>query len=151
MVRYFEEGLKLSIKAKIDQDDSQLIGYEELVTKAVRVEAKAGLRPSSYVRETDLSCLRGNRPPYTTAHKVQTQGPMKDHFGDNSKNFKGSASTPATSTQDSEPSNKGKKDKKKRYWRDKKDSKKPRIPPTRPPESTRLRLEARGKGGRRKT
>ena len=57
MVKYFKEGLKPSIKAEMDQDDSSLINYEELVAKAVRAEAKAGLRPSSYVQETDLSCL----------------------------------------------------------------------------------------------
>ena len=115
MVRYFEEGLKPSIKAKIDQDDSQLIDYEELVVKAVRAEAKAGLHPSFYVRETDLSCLQGNRPPHTTAHKVQTQGAVKNHCRDDFKTSKGSTSSLAASTQDSELSNKGKKDKKKKY------------------------------------
>ena len=54
----------------MDQNDFQLVDYEELVAKAVRAEAKAGLRPSSYVRETNLCCLRGNRPAYTTAHKI---------------------------------------------------------------------------------
>ena len=53
MVRYFEEGLKPSIKAKMDQDASHLDNYEELVARAVRAEAKAGLRLSSYVKETD--------------------------------------------------------------------------------------------------
>ena len=53
MVRYFEKSLKQLIKAKMDQDTSYLNNYEELVAKAVRVEAKAGLWPSSYVRETD--------------------------------------------------------------------------------------------------
>ena len=53
MVRYFEEGLKPSIKAEMDQDASHLDDYEELVTKAVKAKAKAGLQPSSYVRETD--------------------------------------------------------------------------------------------------
>ena len=72
MVRYFEEGLKQSIKVEMDQDNSQLIDYEELVAKMVRAEAKAGLRPSSYVRKPDLNCLRGNRPAHITAHKVQT-------------------------------------------------------------------------------
>ena len=57
IVRYFKEGLKPSIKTEIDQDNSQLVDYEELVAKAVRAEAKAGLRPSSYVRETDQNCL----------------------------------------------------------------------------------------------
>ena len=110
----------------MDQDNSQLIDYEELVAKAVRAEAKAGLRPSSYVRETDLSCLRGNRPAHTTAHKVQTQGAGKDHRGDDSKASKGSASTPASaSIQDSEPSDKAKKDKKKN-WRGKRDFREPK-------------------------
>ena len=57
MVRYFEEGLKPSIKAKIDQDTSYLDKYEELVAKAVNAEAKAGLQPSSYVQETDQQVL----------------------------------------------------------------------------------------------
>ena len=53
IVKYFEEGLKLSIKAKIDQDATHLDDYEELATKVVRVEAKVGIRPSSYIRETN--------------------------------------------------------------------------------------------------
>ena len=53
MVRYFEEGLKPSIKAEMDQNASYLDDYEELVAKAVSVEAKARLRPSFYVQETD--------------------------------------------------------------------------------------------------
>ena len=72
MVRYFEKGLKPSIKAEMDQDNSQLIDYEELVAKAVRAKAKAGLRPRSYVQKTDLSYLQGNWLAHTTAHKVQT-------------------------------------------------------------------------------
>ena len=43
MIRYFEEGLKPFIKAEIDQDATHLGDYEELVVKAVRVEAKVGL------------------------------------------------------------------------------------------------------------
>ena len=128
MVRYFEEGLKPSTKAKMDQDNSQLINYEELVAKAVRAEAKAGLRPSSYMRETDLSCFRGNRPAHTTAHKVQTQGAV--NRGDNSKTSKDPASTPASaSTQDPESSDKGRKDKKKKQHRDKRDSRESRDTP----------------------
>ena len=60
IVRYFEEGLKPSIKAEIDQDVIHLDNYEELVAKAVRAEAKAGLRPSFYVRETDIQVLQGS-------------------------------------------------------------------------------------------
>ena len=54
MVRYFEKDLEPSIKAEIDQDATHLDNYEELIAKAVRVKAKAGLRPSFYVRETDI-------------------------------------------------------------------------------------------------
>ena len=57
MVRYFEKGLKPSIKAKMDQNATYLDNYEELVSKAVRVEAKASLRPSSHVRKADLQVL----------------------------------------------------------------------------------------------
>ena len=70
MVRYFEEGLKPSIKAEIDQDATHLDDYEELVSKAVRAKAKAGLQPSSYVQEADFQVPRGSRPTHITAHKV---------------------------------------------------------------------------------
>ena len=53
IVRYFEEGLKPFIIAEMNQDVFQLDDYEELVAKAMRAKAKAGLRPSFYVRETD--------------------------------------------------------------------------------------------------
>ena len=93
----------------------------------MRAKAKAGLRPGSYVQETDLSCLRGNQPAHITAHKVPTQGAGKDHCGDDSKASKCSASTPASaSTQDSEPSDKAKKDKKKNYYQGKRNSKDPK-------------------------
>ena len=123
MMRYFKEDLKLSIKSEIDQDDSQLIDYKKLVAKAVKAEAKADLHSRSYMRETDLSCLRGNQPAYIIAHKVQIKGAVKDHCSDDSKASKGSASTPiSASIQDSKPSDKVKKDKKKKYWRGKRDS-----------------------------
>ena len=40
MVRCIEEGLKPSIKAKIDQDATHLDDYEELVAKAVRARLR---------------------------------------------------------------------------------------------------------------
>ena len=121
MVKYFKEDLKPSIKAEMDQDDSQLVDYEELVAKVVRAKAKAGLRPSFYVRETDLSYLRGNRPAHTTAHKVQTQGATKDYRRDEPK---AKTSEPA-STQDSEPSDKARKGRRRRQYKDKRNSTNP--------------------------
>ena len=123
MVRYFEEGLKPSIKAEMDQDATHLDDYEELVAKAVRAEAKAGLQPSSYIRETDIQVLRGSWLAHTTAHKVQTQGAM--NCGDESRG-KGPAFTPASASTDPEPSDKARKDKKKKQHRDKRDSRESR-------------------------
>ena len=121
MVRYFEEGLKSSIKAEMDQDATHLDDYEELVAKAVRAEAKADLRPSFYVRKTDHQVLRENRPAQTTAHKVQTQGAIKAHCGDKSK---AKTSKPA-STQDSEPSDKARRGRRRKQHKDKRDSTNP--------------------------
>ena len=70
MVRYFEEDLKPSIKAEMDQKASHLVDYKELVAKAVRAEVKAGLRPSFYVQETDQQVTQRNRPVHTNAYKI---------------------------------------------------------------------------------
>ena len=43
MIRYFEKGLKPSIKAKTDMDAIYLNNYKEQVAKTVRTEAKVGL------------------------------------------------------------------------------------------------------------
>ena len=43
IVRYFEEGLKPSIKVKRDKDNTHLNDSEELVIKAMRAEAKVSL------------------------------------------------------------------------------------------------------------
>lgn len=43
IVRYFEEGLKPSIKAKMDWNATYLDNYEELVSKAIKAKAKASL------------------------------------------------------------------------------------------------------------
>ena len=148
IVRYFEKDLKPSIKAEIDQEHSQLINYEELIAKAVRAKARADLRPSSYVRETDLSCLQGNRPAYTTAHKIQTQGAV--NCGDGSKTSKSPASTPASaSTQDPELADKTRKDKKKNCNGTKGIPGNPETP--RPPKLTWLRSETRKEEIKKKT
>ena len=58
----------------MQQRGRELHIWEELVKKAVDAEAKAGLRLTYYVRETDQRCLRGIRPAHTTTAKAQTQG-----------------------------------------------------------------------------
>ena len=54
MVRYFEEGLKPSIKAERDPDASHQDDYEKLVIKTMRIEAKVGLQPSFHMQKTDI-------------------------------------------------------------------------------------------------
>ena len=110
MVRYFEKGPKPSIKTEIDQDTTHLDDYEELVAKAIRTEAKAGLQPSFYIRETYIQVLRGNQPAHTTAHKVQTQGAVSCR---NESRDKDPASTPTSAFTNPESSVKAKKDNKK--------------------------------------
>lgn len=119
IVCYFEEGLKLSIKAKIDQDADQLDSIEDLVTKTVKADAKAGLQPSSYVRKTDHHCFRRNWPAYTTAYKVQIQGSsMKES---RAEKLKEKASAPRS--KQPETSEKARKEKKKKAQKDKQDRK----------------------------
>ena len=74
IVTYFEEDLKPSIKAEINQDATHLDNYEELVAKVVRAEIKAGLQPSFYLRETNQQVLWESRAAHSTSHKVQTPG-----------------------------------------------------------------------------
>ena len=117
MFRYFEKGLKPSITAEMDEVATHLDNYKELVAKAVRAKAKAGLQPSSYMQEVNLQVLRESWPTHTIVHKVQTQEAMT--CGDNSKPFKSPTSTLA---QDSDPSDKARKHKKRKHYRDKRDS-----------------------------
>ena len=120
MVKYFREDLKSSIKAEIDQDATYLDNYEELVVKAVSAKTKAGLGPSSYIREIDIQVLWGS---WLIAHIVQILG------GVNCEGDSKASKAPA-STQESESSNKARKDKKKKQHKDKKNSREPRDSPT---------------------
>ena len=45
-----------------------------MVQMAVNIEAKAGLRSSTIVRNLDTHCPRGQRPSNSTASKMQTKG-----------------------------------------------------------------------------
>ena len=62
MIRYFREGLKLSIRAEIDKRGRELDSFGELVNKAKDAEARAALRPHAYARDTDQYYLRRNQP-----------------------------------------------------------------------------------------
>ena len=74
IICYFWKGLKPSIKVEIEQQDRESMDFEEMVQRAVNAEAKAGLRSSTMVRESDARCPRGHRPSHNTSSKMQTQG-----------------------------------------------------------------------------
>ena len=50
------------------------MNLEEMVEKAVKVEAKAGLISSTMVRDSDAHCPKGHRLSHNTSLKIQTQG-----------------------------------------------------------------------------
>ena len=73
LIRYFQEALKPSIKAEMENQVEEYEHWEELVRKTIAAEAKAALRPSRMSekwtdivpRETDpliRSRLRSKRP-----------------------------------------------------------------------------------------
>ena len=72
MICYFQEGLKSSIKVKIEQQDRASTSFEEIVQKAVNTEAKARLRSSTMVWDSDARCSRGHRLSHNTFLKMQT-------------------------------------------------------------------------------
>ena len=74
MICYFRESLKASIKVEIEQHDQEFMNFEEMMQKAVNVEAKAGLKSSTIVQESDARYPRSHRLSHNTFSKVQTQG-----------------------------------------------------------------------------
>ena len=79
MICYFREGLKPSIKVDMEQQDRESMDFEEMGQRTVNAEAKAGLRASTMVQDSDIRCPRGYRPSNSTAAKVQTQGTKDSH------------------------------------------------------------------------
>ena len=76
MIRYFQEGLCLLLRVKIEQRSRELDSFKELVKKAVDAKVKAALRPRFYICKIDQYCHRGS---WLSAAKTNSQGqPMKD-------------------------------------------------------------------------
>ena len=74
MICYFRELLKPSIKAEMEQQNRESMDFEEMIESTVNAEAKAVLRSSTMVRDSDIRCPRGHRSSNNTTAKVQTQG-----------------------------------------------------------------------------
>ena len=56
ILRYFREGLKPSVLAKLEYRDLDLKSLDQIVKKAVDAEAKFTLRPRSSTEEIDQNC-----------------------------------------------------------------------------------------------
>ena len=113
MICYFREGLKPSIKVKMEQQDRESMDFEEMVQQAVNTEAKAGLRSSTMVRDSDACYPRGHRPSHNTSSKVQTQG-SKDFSRTEEPKPKDLKSAPSCDDMAEPAKKKDRKDKKKR-------------------------------------
>ena len=74
MICYFWDGLKPSIKVEMEEKDRVSMDFVKMVQRAVNAEAKAGLRSSTMIRQSDAHCPKNYRPSYNTFSKVQTQG-----------------------------------------------------------------------------
>ena len=74
MICYFREGLKPSIKVKMEQQDWESVNFEEMVQRAVNVETKAGLKSTTMVQDSDIHCPQGHSPSNNTTSKMQIQG-----------------------------------------------------------------------------
>ena len=74
MICYFQEGLKPFFKIEIKQQNRESMNFEEMMQKTINVEANAGLRSNTMVRNLYIYCPRGHRPFNSTASKVKTKG-----------------------------------------------------------------------------
>ena len=60
ILRYFREGLKLSILAELEHQDLELESFDQMVKKTVDAKAKSALHPRSSTKEMDQHCSQGN-------------------------------------------------------------------------------------------
>ena len=91
------------------------MNFKEIVQRAANAEAKAGLRSSTIVRDSDARCPRGHRPSHNTSSEMQTQGSSHKNSSrsEESKNKDLKPASPRDNV--AEPAKK--KDKKKRLQR----------------------------------
>ena len=62
MIRYFQKGLRSSVRAQSDTRGRNQDSWEEAVENVINAEAKALLQSSSNICDMDSRCFRGNRP-----------------------------------------------------------------------------------------
>ena len=117
MLRYFREGLKPSVLAKLEHQDLELESFDPIVKKAVDAEANSALQPHFSTKKIDQNCPRGNRPANSTIAKSQGSA-LKDPWTEKPK-VRGteSASGPPQHSNNNKFSDKTRKKKKKEWHR----------------------------------
>lgn len=73
MIYYFREGLKLSIKIKIEQQNQESVSFKEMLQRAINIKAKTSLKYNIIIRDLDIRWSRNHGFSKTTVSKVQTQ------------------------------------------------------------------------------
>lgn len=75
IISYFQEGLKLSVKVKMKQQDQESMNFKKMVQKAVYAKAIPGIRSSIMVWDSNIYCLKGHRSfnPISTNSQVLIQ------------------------------------------------------------------------------
>ena len=105
----------------MEQQDRESMNFEEMVQKAVNAKAKAGLRSSTMVRESDARCPRGHRPSHNTSSKVQTQGTTaKEPRTEESRPKEAKSTDTPPRSESAEPGKTSRTDKKREYLEKKK-------------------------------
>ena len=87
--------------------------FEEMVQSAVNAKAKAGIRSSTMVRDSDIRCPKVHRPSNSTTSKVQTQGTTTKNSHPEEPKVKEPKPTPSRA-EASKPSEQARKEKKKK-------------------------------------
>ena len=116
ILRYFQEGLRLSIRVELKHRDLELESFKQLVKKVVEAEGKASLRPRTITREMDQHCSRGSRPANTTVAKASTpSSSMKDPRVEEPKVQTQEATSPYHPESTETSNKKARKEKKRRH------------------------------------
>ena len=95
--------------AELEHQDLELESFNQMVKKAVDVEAKLALQPCSSTREIDQNCPHGNRPANSTLTKGQSSAikdPQVEELKTQSPEL---LSSPQRSNESSEKAQKNKK------------------------------------------
>ncbi len=99
LIRYFREGLRLSIQAQLNHRGRDLDGWEEVLEKAGDAEAKANPQPPFYVRDINARCPKGHCSLSKKDKKNTYQEPQSEASKDKDKAKSYSSSTFANEPQ----------------------------------------------------